>query len=134
MFERFTRNRNQEWSDASAKDVRIPISSHQNSAPQLEKISFATKYLDQYGASIIQDLALQAVRLFLPNVKGMSIVQRIDPIQNLRLERPIGRTRLLTYRENEGNGGWKKYSCIDPTELLRELEEGLTEKGALGRL
>ena len=58
LFERFMRIRNQEWADASAKDVRILMSSLPNSVPQLEKISFATKYLDPYGASIIQDLAL----------------------------------------------------------------------------
>ena len=28
----------------------------------------------------------------------------------------------------------KKYSCINPTELLRESEEELTKTGALGRL
>ena len=84
------------------------MSSLQNSAPQLEKISFATKYLDRYGASIIQDLALPAVWSFPPNVKEMSIVQRIDPIQGLKLEGPIRHTILLTYRENEGNGYWEK--------------------------
>ena len=80
------------------------MSSLQNPAPQLEKISFATKYLDRYGASMIQDLALQGVWSFLPNVKEMSIVQRIDPIQTLRLEGPIRHTMLLIYGENKGNG------------------------------
>lgn len=84
------------------------MSSLQNSAPQLENISLATKYLDEYGASIIQDLTLRPVWSFLPNVKEMSIVQRIDPIQDVRLDRPIRRTILLTYRDNEGNGGWEE--------------------------
>ena len=63
-------DRNQEWADASAKDAGILMSSLQNFAPQLENISLATKYLDEYGASIIRDLALGPVWSFLPNVKN----------------------------------------------------------------
>ena len=108
LFERFTGRGNRGWADASAKDVRTLMSSLPKSAPQLEKINFANmKFLDRDGASIIQDLALQAVKEILPNVKEMSIVQRIDPFQDLGLEGPIRRTILLTLRENAGNGDWE---------------------------
>ena len=108
LFERFTGSGDRELADASAKNVRMLMSSLQKSAPRLKKITFATKILDQYSASIVQDLALQAVSSIVPNVKEMSIIQRIDPIKDLGQEGPIRRTMLLTFRENKGNGDWER--------------------------
>ena len=123
LFERFTGRGDRELADASAKNVRMLMSNLQKSVPQLERITFATKIPDQYSARRIQDLALQAVWSILPNVKEMSIIRRIDPIQDLGLEGPIRRTTLLNFRENRVTGDWENLFGPDSTELLRELEE-----------
>ena len=107
LFERFTGSGSRALADASAKYVRMLMSILHKSAPHLRKITFATKIRDKYSASIIQDLALQAVWSILPNVKEMSIIQRIDPIRDLGLEGPIRCTTLLTFRENKVNGDWE---------------------------
>ena len=55
----------------------------------------------------------------------MSIIQRIDPIQDLGLKAPITRTILLTFRRNTVNGDWQNIFGPDSTKLLREFEEGI---------
>ena len=61
LFERFTGSGSRVLADASAKNVRMLMSILHKSAPHLRNITFATKIRDKYSASIIHDLALQAV-------------------------------------------------------------------------
>ena len=123
LFERFTGRGDRELADASAKNVRMLMSNLQESIPRLERITFATKIPDQHSARRIQDLALQAVWSILPNVKGMSIIQRIDTTHDLGLEGPIRRTTLLNFRKNRVTGDWENLFGPNSTELLRGLEE-----------
>ncbi len=71
---------------------------------------------------------------FVAGDKKMSIVQRIDPIQDVGLEDSIRRTILLTLRGNEDNGDWEITSRINSKELWRESEEKLTKTNASGWL
>ena len=59
LFDHFTGSGNRALADASARYVRMLMSSLHKSAPQLEKVTFATKIPDPYSARIVQDLALE---------------------------------------------------------------------------
>ena len=112
----------QELADVIARYVRKLMSRLHISAPQLEKVTFATKIPDQYGARITQDLALDAVSSILPNVNEISIIRRVDPVKELGLENwRITRKTLLTFRKNKVNGDWENLFGPDPRRL-RQLE------------
>lgn len=111
-----------ELGNAIAGYVRKLMSRLHISAPQLEKITFATKIPDRYGARITQDLALDAVSSLLPNVKEISISRRVDPVIEHGLENwRITRKTLLTFRKNKVSGDWENLFGPDPRRL-RQLE------------
>ena len=122
LFERFAGNigNHRVLADAIASYIRILMSVLHNTAPQLEKITFAGNVPDQYGARITQDLALHTVSSILPNVREISIIRRIDPLKEIGVEGPIRRTPLLTFRKNKDNGEWEE--LFGP---LQELEAGI---------
>ena len=111
------------FADAIASYVKVLMYRLHHSAPQLEKITFATRVPERYGARITQDLTLDAVSSVLPNVKELSIILRIDPLEEFGLKEPIIRATVLTFRKKV-NGDWEKVFGLDPRRL-QLLEAGI---------
>ena len=110
--------------DAIASHVKVLMYRLHHSAPQLEKITFATRVPNRYGARITQDLTIDAVASVLPNVKEISIVWRIDPLEEFGLEEPIIRITVLTFRKDKVNGQWEQVFARDPRRL-QVVEAGI---------
>ena len=122
------------FADAIASYVKVLMYRLHNSAPQLEKITFATRIPERYGSRVAQDLTLDAVSSVLPNVKEISIIWRIDPLEETGVEGPIKCAPFLTFRKNKVNGNWEKVFGLDPRRL-QELKAGIEIlTGALGWL